>query len=289
VGRGVERDTPRAGKVDYFNLIGYLPLAALNASAASEDGSAQFVLKLGPNNELRAETAPPERPALGYRILGSNGKEIVPNRTRAISTTGASLRAEGAMPRVSVDNELLVVEGRSRAIEVSWPLQGRLEDSTRFFFGIDQGAKDIAEIALELELADGSRVRRAVVANQAVQLDAGQGQVRHITARIAPAASSFRLKLREMALFTPGPRTYGQVYSTPFPKRSGEAPKPVVSATTAAIIDASRGASPAWRLIHRPLSPSASPRRSIRRSDGCVDYGSSTGCRRARWTGHPAR
>jgi hypothetical protein len=232
--------SPQYDQVESPGIVGYFPFSTLTQDAR-QDGAVEVVMKLGANNQLQSQPVPAQGQLLPYRIVGLNGKEIAPDKTRLISPVGAALRAEGAMPRGTTENDLLVLEGRSRALEISWPLTAHINDKTWFYFGVGEGVEQTGSITLSLGLADGSVVQRQVVPNQPLRLVTGEAEVRNVRLRILPAVTPYRFKLREMALFAPTAASYAQAFTHPLPTPYTVIPKPVLQSAHASVLEVQPG------------------------------------------------
>ena len=220
--------SPQDGEVENPGIIGYLPLATLTSADVRGDDAARYLVTLGANRQLQFQPVSVRGRSLPYRLENPAGREIATDTTGLISSVGVSLRADGAMPRRAVNNDLLVLEGRSRALEISWPLKARVNEKTWFYFGVAEGANQIGDMVLTLGLADGSVIRRHVVANQPLRLLANQADVRKVSLRIVPAVIPYRLGLRELVFFAPRAVSYAEAFSVPLPTPYDAAPKPVL-------------------------------------------------------------
>ena len=145
------------------------------------------------------------------------------------------------MPRVTTENDLLALEGRSRALEISWPLAAHINDKTWFYFGVGEGVEQIGSIGLTLDLADGSVVQRQVVPNQSLHLVTGEVEVRNIRLRIVPTVAPYRFKLRDIALFSPATTSYAQTFTLPLPTPYNIIPKPVLQSAHASVLEVQPG------------------------------------------------
>lgn len=232
--------SPQYDQVESPGIVGYFPLSTLTQDVR-QDGTVEVVMKLGANNQLQSQPVPAQGQLPPYRIVGLNGKEIAPDKTYLVSPVGAALRAEGAMPRATTENDLLVLEGRSRALEISWPLTARINDKTWFYFGVGEGVEQTGGITLTLGLADGSVVQRHVVPNQPLRLVTGEAEVRNVRLRILPAVTPYRFKLREMALFAPAAASYAQAFTIPLPTQYNVVLKPVLQSAHASVLEVQPG------------------------------------------------
>jgi hypothetical protein len=206
-------------QVESPGIIGYFPLSTL-VQDARQDGTVEVVIKPGANKQLVPTT---------------------PVKTRLISSVGATLRAAALLPRATTENDLLVLEGRSRALEISWPLTAHINNKTWFYFGVGEGVGQTGSIRLTLDLADGSVVQQQVVPNQPLHLMAGEAEVRNIRLLILPAVIPYRFKLREMVLFAPAAASYVQAFSLPLPTQYNVALKPVLRSAQASMLDVKPG------------------------------------------------
>jgi hypothetical protein len=233
--------SPQYDQVESPGIVGYLPLSTLTQDER-QDGTVEVVMRLGANNQLQSQPVLAQSQFLPYRIVELNGKEIAPDKVRLISPVGAALRAQGAMPRgTSENNDLLLLEGRSLALEISWPLTAHINDKTWFYFGMDEGVEQTGAITLTLGLADGSVVQRQVVPNQPLRLMVGEAEVRNVRLRILPTVTPYRFKLREMALFAPTAVSYAQTFTLRMPTPYNVIPKPVLQSAHTSVLEVQPG------------------------------------------------
>lgn len=222
--------SPQDGKVENPGIVGYLPLATLTSADVQGEGddTADYLVTLGKNRMLQFQPASRRGGPLSYRLENPTGRELAADTTVLVSSVGASLRAEDPMPRQEVNNDLLVLEGRAPALEISWPLAARISEKTWFYFGVTEGANQIGDMLLTLSLADGSVIQRHVMANQPLRLLTNPADVRKVGLRIVPAVIPYRLGLRELAFFEPHAEGYAQAFRVALPTPYTVAPKPVL-------------------------------------------------------------
>jgi hypothetical protein len=229
---------PRYDQVESVRIFEYLPLSTLTQDVRQyANFSSTITSKLGADNQLQVQTLPAQGRLVPFRILGLNGKEIVPDMTRLISSVGASLSSESGMLRANTEKDLLVLEGQSRALEISWPLKARINDETRFYFGMADGIEKVSSINLILGLADGRVVQRELVPNQSLRLMTGEVELRNVKVRILPTITPYRFELRDMVLFAPAMASYAEVFTLPLPIPYTITPKPVLQATPTMVLD----------------------------------------------------
>lgn len=231
---------PRNDQVEKLNVVTYqppAPLPLLNANKAEKtEGGDEEGTRDVPDSLLKAR-----QPLLLYRILGNDRKAVTPDRRRLVSSNGASLGSVGKMPHAIVEGDQLVLEGRSQALEIAWPLAARINENTRLYFGVTEGVEQIGDITLTLDLADGSVIRRRVVPNQPFRLIERVAEIRHIRLRIFPAVTPYRFKLREIALFAPSAASYAQAFTIPLPTQYTVVPKPVLQSIHTSVLEARPG------------------------------------------------
>jgi hypothetical protein len=145
------------------------------------------------------------------------------------------------LPRATPEGDLLVLEGRSKAVDIAWPLTGKINDKTWFVLSVAEGAEQIDAVSLALDLSDGSIVERKIVPNQLQRLGISGAEVRNVRLRILPAVFPYRFKLDEMVLFEPRAATYAEAFSIPLPTPYTEKPKPVLSSAAALLLEVQPG------------------------------------------------
>ncbi len=214
------------GIVQNPGIIGYLPLSVLTPSRPQVLDD--FVVQTNSPIELSPALKQGKWPPYGMAEL--NRGNAAPSDMLLISSGGAILRVEGVMPpRVISEKNLLVLEGRSRAIEISWPLNAYINNKTQFYFGVTEGAEQLRGITLTLSLADGRTINRTVLPNQPLLLLAGRSEIRNVSLRFLPSTNPYRLKLQEIAFFAPTAVSYAKAFNLPLPKSHSVAPKPVLT------------------------------------------------------------
>jgi hypothetical protein len=203
---------PLPGVVEDAGIVAHLPFCMLSYPDVRRDEAAEYTLNLRGNQGL-VELVTGQGLAMPYWIAGPLRKDVAPDKARLISSAGATLTAKGAMPRTSREGNLLVVEGKSSALEIAWPLQARINESTWFNLAIAEGVEQINGVTITLQMADGSSIERRIVPNYSQKLVLGEHVLRSVHVRIVPAVHPFRLKLFEATLFEPRPVTYAQAFS----------------------------------------------------------------------------
>ncbi len=230
---------PQQDQIEHPGIVAYLPFSMLthpeikyvDGEDADEEG----------NRDVSDSLLKARQPLLLYRILGNDRKAVTPDRRRLVSSNGATLGSAGKMPHAIVEGDLLVLEGRSQALEIAWPLAARINENTRLYFGVAEGVEQIGDITLALDLADGSIIRRRVVPNQPLRLIERVAEIRHVRLRILPAVTPYRFKLREIALFAPSAASYAQAFTIRLPIQYSVVPKPVLQSTHTSVLEARPG------------------------------------------------
>ena len=232
---------PQRGYVESPGLIGHLFFAALTMPDVRESNSIEYNIKLGANDQSQIQLIPQQTHALRYRILGPDRKEVVADRTRLLSSRGATIVAEGGLPRATPAGNLLMLEGRSKALDIAWPLTARINDKTWFALSVEEGVEHLGVVSLSLELSDGSIVERKIVPNQPMRLGITDAEVRNVRLHILPVVIPYRFKLGEMVFFEPKAATYAEAFSIPLPTPFAVKPKVVLSLAVAPLLEMQPG------------------------------------------------
>ncbi|MBT5032406.1 MAG: hypothetical protein HOM55_08955 [Proteobacteria bacterium] len=233
---GIFNPTPlQPDRIEYPEIMAYLPFSVLTYP---EIRYADGIVKEGDGDV--SSRLPITRKNLSRYIsnygINWTGNTLTSDKRRLVSSHGVTLRGADEIPRATVEVDLLVLEGKGQALEVSWPLTARINNKTWFYFGVGEGVEQIGGVGLTLDLADGSIVQRQVVPNQPLRLVTGDVEVRNIRLRILPSVTPYRFKLREMALFAPAAASYLQAFTLPLPTPYNVVPKPVLQSTHASVM-----------------------------------------------------
>ncbi|OGR97388.1 MAG: hypothetical protein A2V88_07140 [Elusimicrobia bacterium RBG_16_66_12] len=136
---------------------------------------------------------------------------------RLIQGVGYKVRSDDAFTGAVLAQDGLVLEGYGKRVEFDWPISARLDQASRFFAALAEGGESIAKGALTLELQSGGSRTLDVVPNQPVLLDAGTGSIKAARLRLDLNRSPYRLKLKELALFSPGLLTENEAFDEKWP------------------------------------------------------------------------
>jgi hypothetical protein len=230
----------RYNQTSHPGILGYLPFASFSLAERWQNASSEYTLTPEKGQLLfRPVTKPPS--VARFRVFGAAGGEIAPDENQLVSSTGATLTVRGAMPKSAVQKELLVVEGESKALTVSWPLASRLGENTWIYFGVEEGADQLGSVTLTLGTADGRTLRQRVEPNQPLRLATFPLEVRSAKLELVPGASPFRLKLRDLVFFSPAVVDYAQALAVETPTVLELAPQPVVAPSATAILKVEPG------------------------------------------------
>ena len=224
---GILSITPKQyDTVNNPGIIGYLPLSTLATTAAQQGmGSISSSVE---NKKPRSPLYPLQDQILPYRIIGENKKPIIPDWTRLISSGGTVLLLDGSMNQATSENELLVLEGQSRELEITWPLNKQINEKTLFYFGVDEGVEQIYGIRLTLILTDGSIIQRRILPNKPIHLVTKKVELESVKLHIRPTVIPFRFKFREMTFFSPNTVSYAEAFTVPLPTPYKVLPEPVL-------------------------------------------------------------
>lgn len=212
--------------VESQNIVGILPLGYLGLP----DNKVANLLGPGEASLSKSSSETYQRRLLPYQLVGLNGKSISPNqRGQLISSSGATLSMEGSISHDSSEMSSLLLEGRSRSLEIFWPLNTTVNNKTQFLFRVAEGAEQIGGLSLALKLADGSVVKRVATPNKSLPLLIGDAVITSVSLNILPTVAPFRLRLSDIILFSPSVVTYSQAINTLLPTRYEVSPSPVIS------------------------------------------------------------
>lgn len=219
---------PEEGQVEQPGILNFLPLSTFylveNAKLKTQkyllSGSQEIALEI---KRIEANASIPD-----FRVLTEAGKDVALENRRMNISSGATLAFQGLEPTASRDGDSLVLEGDSDSLEITWPVATRLFENTWFYFGVTEGAEQMAYMSLTAEFADGHQILRRVEPNKPFRIDSGDAVLTKLRLSLALKAKPFRIKLRELAIFSPKIATYGEARMLPLPFAMNVKPKPTL-------------------------------------------------------------
>jgi hypothetical protein len=235
------RMLPEQGQVEQPGIVNYLPLSTLfpmeNTKSKTQINSLDDPQKIGPEIKQMGTNVPlPD-----FRVLTEAGKDVALENKRISINNGAKLAFQGMEPTISRDGDSLVLKGDSDSLEITWPMATRLFENTWFYFGVPEGAEQMADMSLTAEFADGHHILRRVEPNKPLRIDSGGAQLTKLRLSLALRAKPFRIKLRELALFSPKIATYGEARMLPLPLAMYVKPKPTLTEGTQRLMESGPG------------------------------------------------
>ena len=227
-----ERRLPEPGQVEQPGIVAFLPLATLSQTAVEKPAVLKYLLNPTQDNRLEFGSMASGGHAPSYRVLGADGQQMAMPGQRLVSNGGAILTATGPMPETRQEGDALVVESGQAdigagQIKIAWPLSAQLPDKAWFYWGVAEGAEQIGQAVLTLEMAGGRRLFLRIGPNQAVRLPGGAEQVTGLQLAFEPLVYPYRIKLRELALFAPALVSYGEARALPLPMAYDARPLPM--------------------------------------------------------------
>jgi hypothetical protein len=232
---------PEQGQVEQPGIVNFLPL-----STFSPLENAKFkVQKYFPNGSqkiaLEIEPIETNAPIPYFRVLTEAGKDVALENRRISINNGATLTFRGMEPTISRDGDSLVLKGNSDSLEITWPMATRLFENTSFYFGVTEGAEQMADMSLTAEFADGHHILRRVEPNKPFRIDSGGAQLTKLRLSFALRQKPFRITLRELALFSPKIATYGEARMLALPLAMNVKPKPTLTEGTQRLMESGPG------------------------------------------------
>jgi len=161
-----------------------------------------------------------------YKVLTEGGEDINPDKFHLTSSGGAVLKFEGKKPEIVLEHNQLLVKGSSKSIAISWPLSTITKENTFFLMQIDEGAKNIDNTNLTLELADGEIVKMHVIPNQPIKLGYGNIDIRKAKLLIKLKDRPSQLNLRHLVFFSPTVKSLNQALTDSLPTKYSFSPQP---------------------------------------------------------------
>jgi len=203
-------------QVEQPGIVNFLPLSTFSLAGASEQ-------------------------LPDFRVLTAAGKQVAFENKRISINNGATLAFQGRGPTISLDRDSLVLKGESDSLEVTWPIATRLSENTWFYFGVTEGKEQIAYLSLTAEFADGHHIFHRVEPNKPFRLDSGGALLAKLRLALVFKTRPFRIKLRELALFSPKIATYDEARTLVLPVAINIKPKPTLTEGTQVLMESGPG------------------------------------------------
>ena len=232
---------PEQGQVEQPGILNFLPLSTFSLVENAKLNTQKYLLSGSQEIALEIKPIGANAPISDFRVLTEAGKDVaLENRRKSISN-GATLAFQGLEPTASRDGDSLVLEGDSDSLEITWPMATRLFENTWFYFGVTEGAEQMTYMSLTAEFADGHQILRRVEPNKPFRIDSGDALLTKLRLSLALRAKPFRIKLRELAIFSPKIATYGEARMLPLPFAMNVKPKPTLTEGTPKLMESGPG------------------------------------------------
>ncbi|MFQ5451508.1 MAG: hypothetical protein ACE5E9_12845 [Nitrospinaceae bacterium] len=154
--------------------------------------------------------APQEKPRVtspfqSNQETPNHAKARVPSRPKPSQLRIRGITLHSAIPfrDWGLEPDGLHLEGTSPWIEVNWPVHGNISRNTRFFLNIAEGTNNIKYLRVIPFSGGNPAAGSLVLPNKAVSLGKASGPIDKIKIQIHFKTKSFRVKIKEIALFDP--------------------------------------------------------------------------------------
>ena len=161
-----------------------------------------------------------------YKVFTEDGHEIIHDKLHLTSSGGATLKFDGKIPEITLEDDQLIVKGNSKSIAISWPLSTITNENTYFLIRIDEGVKNVDSVNLALELADGALLIMSAIPNQPLKLSSSNIDIRKAKLLIKLKSGPFQLKLRDLVFFSPSVKSINQAFLDHIPTSYSVSPLP---------------------------------------------------------------
>jgi len=220
---------PEQGQVEHPGLVNFLPLSTFFLVENAKLKTRKFLLSRSGEVTFEIKPIGTSAPRPDFRVLTEAGKDVASEHKPISINNGATLAFQGIEPTISREGDNLALEGESDALEVTWPIATRLSDNTWFYVGVTEGAEKIAYLSLTAEFADGHKILRRIEANRPFRIDSAGVMLTKLRLSLVFKTKPFRIKLRELALFSPKIVTYDEARTLVLPLAMNVKPKPTLS------------------------------------------------------------
>jgi hypothetical protein len=219
---------PEQGQVEQPRIVNFLPLSTFSLVGDAKLKTQKYPLSGSREGALQIKPIGTNAPT-PFHVLTKAGKDVALKNKLISINNGATLAFQGMEPTVSRDGDNLVLKGDSDALEITWPMATRLFENTWFYFNVIQGVEQIAYVSLTLEFADGHQISSRIEPNRPFRIDSHGAQLSKLSLSLAFKTKPFRIKLRELALFSPKIATYGEARTLALPLAMNAKPKPTIT------------------------------------------------------------
>jgi hypothetical protein len=235
------RFLPVQGQVEQPGIVNFLPLSTFYLVGASKLKTQKYLPSGSQQIALEIEPIETNEPIPDFRVLTAASKQVAFENKRISINNGATLAFKGVGPTISRDGDSLVLKGESDSLEVMWPIATLLSENTLFYIGVTEGAEQMAYLSLTAEFADGHQISRRINPNRPFRLDSHGAQLSKLRLSIAFKTKPFRIKLREMALFSPKIATYNEARTLALPLAMNAKPKPNLTEGSQILLESGPG------------------------------------------------
>lgn len=232
---------PEQGQVEQPGIVNFLPLSTFIVDENTRLKTLDYLSTGSQKVEINEKLLQINSSIPDFRILNEAGKDIALEHKQISINNGATLAFQGIEPTLSRDGDNLVLVGNSDSLEITWPMATRLFENTWFYFGLSEGAEQISTASLTAEFADGHQSVIYIEPNKPFRIDSGRAKLTKISLRLGFGAESFRIKLRELTLFSPKIVTYGEALMLPLPSAMSVKLKPILTKGTQRLVETGTG------------------------------------------------
>jgi len=229
------------GLVEQPGIVNFLPLSTFSLIEDVTFKSQKYVLSGSLEDVLETKPIESHAPIPDFRVLTEAGKDVVLENKRVSIHNGATLAFQGRVPTASLEGDSLVLRGNSNSLEITWPMATQLFEDTWFYFGVTEGAEQIAYLSLTAEFLDGRQMLHRIEPNKPFRIDSGGAQLTKLRLSLAFKGKRFRIKLRELALFSPKIATYAEARTLPLPVSMNVKLKPTLTTDTQIFMESGPG------------------------------------------------
>lgn len=235
------RILPVQGQVEQPGIVNFLPLSTFSMVENTELKAQNFLLSGSDEVELEIKLKGTNATRPDFRVLTEAGKDVASEPKRISINNGATLAFQGMEPKISRSGDSLVLKGESDSLEVTWPIANRLSENTWFYFGVTEGAEQIAYVFLTADFADGHQILRRIEPNRPFRIDSQGVQLNKLRLSLAFKTKPFQIKLRELALFSPNIATYDDARTLALPLAMNVKPKPTLTEGIQILMESGQG------------------------------------------------
>jgi hypothetical protein len=220
---------PEQGQVEHPGLVNFLPLSTFSLVEESKLKTQEYLPSVPQAIALKIKQIETNARIPDFQDLTVVGKEVAFENKRISINNGATLTFQGKKPIISRDGDSLVLKGESDSFEVSWPMATKLPENTWFYISVTEGAEQVAYLSLTAEFADGRQILSRIEPNRPFRIDSHSAQLSKFRLSFAFNTKPFRIKLRELALFSPKIITYDEALTIALPLAMNVKPKPTLT------------------------------------------------------------